>query len=381
MAFSNPVVGGEGGELVRDSIKSRNFQTGVSGWIIRRDGSAEFNNVLIRGGLIVTGDAQSANFVAGVSGWRLRSTGEAEFNGNATINNGTLTGGIIQTATSGERIVLSIIAGTPTIEFYDGTNPLPATISAYNLGSNGGLQISTGDVTVESTALFIAGDIAGISYDNQGGNLESAFMNVGPPGNQIIKLRATSAASQDLEFGFDLISTTPDLFPGRLYTNGEIFNNALALDANYSTRTVDGKVYSGVNQTTALATTDTNIAGANAVNVYVEDGYVYYVIVNIDYRNNNAAGRIDWKLWDGTPGVGTQLGGTNRRWSNNTTATNFEGQILTFIFRQFGTGIIGNMNLSGAKTVVTAAVAEAQVNAAYSMIVMKSGDANMIGNL
>ncbi len=380
MAFSNPVVGGEGGELVRASIKSRNFQSGVSGWIIRRDGSAEFNNVVIRGSLIVTGDAQSANFVPGVSGWRLRATGAAEFNGNTAINNGTLTGGIIQTATSGERIVLRTIASVPTIEIYDGTNPLPATISAYDLGGNGGLQILTGDPAVESTALFIAGDIAGISYDHQTGNLESAFVNVGPPGNQIIKLRATSAASQDLEFGFDLINTTPDLFPGRLYTNGEIFNNALALDANYSTRTVDGKVYSGVNQTTALGTADTAVAGANAVNAYLEDGYVYYCIVNIDYRNNNAAGRIDWKLWDGAVG-GAQLGGTNRRWSNNTTATNFEGQILTFIWRQAGTGISANINLSGAKVVVTAAVAEAQVNAAYSMIIMKSGDANMIGNL
>ncbi len=380
MAFSNPVVGGEGGELIRDSIKSRNFQAGVSGWIIRRDGSAEFNNVVIRGSLIVTGDAQSANFVPGVSGWRLRSTGEAEFNGNATVNNGTITGGIIQTSTTGERIVLRIISGTPTIEFYDGTNPLPATISAYDLGGNGGLQILTGDPAVESTALFIAGDIAGIQYDHQTGNLETAFVNVGPPGNQIIKLRATSAGSQDLEFGFDLISTTPDLFPGRLYTNGEIFNNALALDANYSTRTVDGKVYSGVNQTTALGTADTAVAGANAVNAYLEDGYVYYCIVNIDYRNNNALGRIDWKLWDGAV-VGAQLVGTNRRWSNNTTATNFEGQILTFIWRQAGTGISANINLSGAKVVVTAAVAEAQVNAAYSMIIMKSGDANMIGNL
>lgn len=37
--------------------QSPNFVTGVSGWIIRQDGSAEFNNVTIRGGEIVGGDS------------------------------------------------------------------------------------------------------------------------------------------------------------------------------------------------------------------------------------------------------------------------------------------------------------------------------------
>jgi hypothetical protein len=43
----NPVVGGT--VLRRAAIRSPNFVTGVSGWTINQDGSAEFNNLTIRG--------------------------------------------------------------------------------------------------------------------------------------------------------------------------------------------------------------------------------------------------------------------------------------------------------------------------------------------
>jgi hypothetical protein len=48
MPFENSITGGQGA-LVRPAIKSPNFQTGVQGWSINRNGSAEFNNVIIRG--------------------------------------------------------------------------------------------------------------------------------------------------------------------------------------------------------------------------------------------------------------------------------------------------------------------------------------------
>lgn len=52
MPFSSPVVGGGGG-LIRNWIKSPDFISGVSGWQIARDGSAEFNDVAVRGQLTV----------------------------------------------------------------------------------------------------------------------------------------------------------------------------------------------------------------------------------------------------------------------------------------------------------------------------------------
>lgn len=72
MAFSNPITGGQGA-LVRPAIKSPNYVPGVTGWTINRDGSAEFNDVVIRGEL------ESVNYVPGVSGWHLDPNGTAEF--------------------------------------------------------------------------------------------------------------------------------------------------------------------------------------------------------------------------------------------------------------------------------------------------------------
>lgn len=48
MAFSNPITGGQGA-LIRPAIKSPDYDPGVSGWSINRDGSAEFNNLTVRG--------------------------------------------------------------------------------------------------------------------------------------------------------------------------------------------------------------------------------------------------------------------------------------------------------------------------------------------
>ncbi len=48
MSFLNQIVAGL--KLVRAAIQSPDYDAGVSGWSINRDGSAEFNNVAIRGG-------------------------------------------------------------------------------------------------------------------------------------------------------------------------------------------------------------------------------------------------------------------------------------------------------------------------------------------
>lgn len=48
--FNNPVLGG-GGALVRDSAHSPDYQPGIEGWTVNQDGSAEFNDVTIRGDL------------------------------------------------------------------------------------------------------------------------------------------------------------------------------------------------------------------------------------------------------------------------------------------------------------------------------------------
>ncbi len=47
MPFSNPLAAGL--TLIRQALRSPNYVAGVSGWTVNQDGSAEFNNLTIRG--------------------------------------------------------------------------------------------------------------------------------------------------------------------------------------------------------------------------------------------------------------------------------------------------------------------------------------------
>jgi hypothetical protein len=62
MGFNNPIIGG-GGALVYPSIHSPDYVPNVSGWAINKDGSAEFNDVIILGGGIQVEDG-SGNTLA-----------------------------------------------------------------------------------------------------------------------------------------------------------------------------------------------------------------------------------------------------------------------------------------------------------------------------
>lgn len=65
MAFENSILAGK--KLVREAIQSPNYVTGVSGWTINKDGSAEFSNLTARGNItaesLSTGVAPNARVV------------------------------------------------------------------------------------------------------------------------------------------------------------------------------------------------------------------------------------------------------------------------------------------------------------------------------
>lgn len=337
MAFGNAVVGG-GGELVRDSIHSREYVPGVSGWSINRDGTAEFSGVTIRGDLFIGNPPSPPN----------------------SYIHGTVMG------------------GTPTIAIYDGVHPDPARIQGFDLGGGGGLVLDSGDVTEEDTSLALGGNFGELFYEDTP-NTVSALVHVGVPWNEIVKLRATGNGAQDIEFGLDLTAATPDGTGGVLYTLGEIQHNRPAPDSNYCSRIVDGKA-PGVTTETTIGAADTNISTANISNVYLEAGYFYRVFVHIDHRMSQLGTRLDYKLWNGTVGV-NQLGGTNRRWAEFATASLFNGLVLMFAWRQTATETVSSMNLSAVKAVNAAATAVVAVNQGFMATVEKSGDADMIGGL
>jgi hypothetical protein len=173
------------------ALQSGNYQAGVQGWIIRDDGSAEFNNVTVRGavyassgslanltvlGLLSVGAAapqiqidgankwvQSSNYSAGSAGFRLNADGSAEFN-NVTMR------GVVY-ANSGSLGNLTV-SGTLTV------NPgaILAGQGAITI-NNDGIAIATGPedflqswktirwVTGTQTSVWIGGAISsGFNY-------------------------------------------------------------------------------------------------------------------------------------------------------------------------------------------------------------------------
>lgn len=65
MGFKEVVAGGV--YLVREALRSPNYVMGTTGWTINYDGSAEFNNVTVRG-TVVVGSATGQNISIGTSG-------------------------------------------------------------------------------------------------------------------------------------------------------------------------------------------------------------------------------------------------------------------------------------------------------------------------
>lgn len=67
MPFNNPIVGSND-TLIRNAIQSENFVTTVSGWRIKKNGDAEFNNVTIRGDISLSAQYAPVTSIYDASG-------------------------------------------------------------------------------------------------------------------------------------------------------------------------------------------------------------------------------------------------------------------------------------------------------------------------
>jgi len=162
--FNNPIAGGQG-VLLRPAVKSPDYQPGVSGWTINRDGSAEFNNVTVRGTIEVTGDGDSKITILNVAGvpvielWADVTSGAPNVNG-AILENYFAGGG---------QLSLQLFSGT-----LNGGHDAKLYLIAENEAG-----------TEESQALFHVrrafviqsdfGQTDGISLDVESGGILSVF--------------------------------------------------------------------------------------------------------------------------------------------------------------------------------------------------------------
>ncbi len=333
MAFVNPVVAGEGGELIRESIKSPDYVEGVSGWIVRRDGSAEFNNVVIRVDVA--------------------------------------TGAVIVGEDGGPQVVIRIS---------------PAG------GGTGIIQFPTGD-PIEASPPSISSDVSGGEYTflriNSGytdGNPADSDSEIVLYSGQVntgllpqVDLRASGEnGTSILSVGEDFISFDTET----VFVNNEIYVNETNGSGNYPVRVVSGRVNTGTN-TVTLTAADQEITNTASINTVLENGVAYSVDVQIQTRQSvgtSAAGTqgYAWKLWDGAVG-GTQLDATVETW--NTTVGNNLGTVQ-FSFLINYAGVTGSTTLrlscadfAGADTL------QVQSNIKYFMLVKRVGDPAKILNL
>jgi hypothetical protein len=108
MTFSNPIVGGT--TLIRPAIHSPNFVTGVSGWSINKDGSAEFSDLTVRGDgngdTVIIGPITGPQVVIGSS----PSAGYIQFPTNRPIENdiATILAGVLNPGAANEAASLQI---------------------------------------------------------------------------------------------------------------------------------------------------------------------------------------------------------------------------------------------------------------------------------
>lgn len=63
VTFNNSILAGT--VLARQNIQSEGFVAGASGWIIERDGDAEFNSIVVRGSVTSVGAIYTANIFDG----------------------------------------------------------------------------------------------------------------------------------------------------------------------------------------------------------------------------------------------------------------------------------------------------------------------------
>jgi hypothetical protein len=129
----NPVVGGT--VLRRAAIQSPNYVPGTSGWAVFQDGSAEFNNVTLRGELIVGTGPQVVIDETGGVGTISLPTGDASEAAPAGINSG--------------------VSGTVLVAFFAGATSTGAADSVYiELESNnsGGSSSALGVLFYKDTA-------------------------------------------------------------------------------------------------------------------------------------------------------------------------------------------------------------------------------------
>lgn len=187
MSFQNPVVGGT--TLIRESIHSPDYEPGVKGWTINRDGTAEFSDVTVRGDIELGPDSvHQDNIAPGAVGADELADGAV---GTDELADGSVTGGkltaalvlssrIIAGDPAGAHVELNSAgieavdpSGTPTFTVDAATGDVALTGSAQSANFNPDAEdgVTGWQITKDGNAVFSDVSVGGSGYFiDQNGN-------------------------------------------------------------------------------------------------------------------------------------------------------------------------------------------------------------------
>lgn len=175
--FSNPVVGGK--TLVRQAIQSQNYVPGSAGWMVGRDGSAEFNNVIVRGGTVIegvqlfyAGTPALGNLIGSIAA----AAGVDQF-GNAYL------AGYVSYAANGSFVHMfeSAFNSSAEIDFQPPNQVGKSFEPGFIETQSSGATVNSANLTIGSPndANYGADNISTVTLSNRGGTGGLAFVAVG----------------------------------------------------------------------------------------------------------------------------------------------------------------------------------------------------------
>lgn len=220
--FRNAIVAGF--NLVRDAIQSPNFVAGVSGWIIRKDGTSEFADATIRGDLDVVGTNSSAIKINGGTGafpiidfLSPDGTNDAFLNlistgGPSQAQLGINGGKFLGTDGRSRRPRIFMIDDQMEIGFIDSGPPSFQRDGAFSIWTENGLNIGWQDPALGEESELVFGQGTADFRDTLGGSpvlLRNNGNIVADGGNMDIgEAEATASVNPVLQPTFTLIPGT-----------------------------------------------------------------------------------------------------------------------------------------------------------------------------
>lgn len=239
MGFQNPIVGGTA--LRIPAIQSPNFATGVDGWIIRIDGSAEFNNLVLRGigtgDILIVGTSPNPQVIIG----NTAGVGYIKFPTNRPIESSeaVILAGSFNTGAANEYLSLQIkgpiVSGSP---------------------GQARIQINSDsqDGTILAGVLFTANiEAPRVAVAPVSGNANGLFLNsTGTHTGNLFKLQQSSSDKFVVSNAGNITHTGDTTHTGNVEVSGNITRNSVDLGH-------------GIQSKVALTSNVTGITGTETV--------------------------------------------------------------------------------------------------------------------